>query len=98
MNYNKAIRTVRAAKGISQKELAALTKLDASYISRIEAGQRIPTLEVIELISKKLKIPVYLLTLLASDQEDLHGLPEKETKNIATDLLDVLISSKHGNE
>lgn len=98
MNYNKAIRTVRAAKGISQKELAALTKLDASYISRIEAGHRIPTLEVIELISEKLKIPVYLLTLLASDQKDLNGLPEKETKNIATNLLDVLISANHGNK
>ena len=98
MNYNKAIRTIRAAKGISQKKLAALTELDSSYISRIESGQRIPTLEVIELISNKLGIPVYLLTLLASDQKDLHGLPEKETKNIATNLLDVLLSNQQRND
>lgn len=94
MNYSKAIRTVRAARGISQQELASLTKLDASYISRIESGDRVPTLEVIEIISKKLKIPVYLLTLLASEQEDLQGLPEKETKAIAAHLLDVLMSVK----
>ena len=94
MNYSKAIRTIRAAKGLSQKKLASLINLDASYISRIESGERIPTLEVIESISKVLKIPVYLLTLLASEQGDLKGLPEKETRSIATNLLDVLLSAK----
>ena len=97
MNYSKAIRTIRAAKGISQKKLASLAELDSSYISRIESGERVPTLEVIEKISKKLQIPVYLLTLLASEQEDLRGLPEKETKNIATNLLDILLSDQKDN-
>lgn len=93
MNYSKAIRTIRAAKGITQKKLASLTKLNASYISRIESNERIPTLDVIEKISKELKVPVYLLTLLASEQKDLHGLPEKETKHIAANLLDVLLTA-----
>ena len=93
MNYSKAIRTIRAARGISQKKLAFLTKLNASYISRIESSERIPTLDVIEKISKELKVPVYLLTLLASEQSDLHGLPEKETKYIAANLLDVLLTT-----
>lgn len=93
MNYSKAIRTIRAAKGISQKKLASLTKLNASYISRIESNERVPTLDVIEKISKELKIPVYLLTLLASEQSDLHGLPEKETKHIASNLLNVLLTA-----
>jgi len=95
MNYNKAIRTIRAARGISQIKLAELTKLNASYISRIESGDRVPTLDVIEKISKELHVPVYLLTLLASEQHDLHGLPEKDTKQIATNLLDILLSAHH---
>jgi len=94
MNYSKAIRTVRAAKGISQKELASKTELDPSYISRIEKGGRVPTLEVIEKIAKQLEIPVYLLTLLASEHDDLQGLPQKEAKTIATNLLNVLLSAK----
>lgn len=94
MNYSKAIRTLRASKGFSQKKLAFLTELDASYISRIEKGERTPTLDVIEKISKKLEVPMYLVTLLASEQNDIRGLPEKETKAIANHLLDVLISAK----
>jgi len=94
MNYSRAIRTVRATKGVSQKELASLANLDPSYVSRIESGERIPTLEVVETISKVLHIPVYLLMLLASEQKDLKGVPEKETKEIANNLLDVLLSAK----
>ena len=95
MNYSKAIRTVRAARGISQQELASRAKLDASYISRIESGGRVPTLEVLETIAKALKTPVYLLTLLASEKDDLQGLPEKDTKEIATNLLGVLLSAQN---
>lgn len=94
MNYAKALRTVRAARGISQQELALKAKLDASYVSRIESGDRIPTLEVLGTLAKELKVPVYLLTLLASEKDDLKGLPEKETKDIANNLLDVLLSAK----
>jgi len=98
MNYSRAIKTARATKGVSQKKLASLTSLDASYISRIESGDRIPTLEVVETIAKALHIPVYLLMLLASEQKDLQGLPEKETKEIANNLLGVLLSEKHKHE
>lgn len=94
MNYNRAIRTIRAAKGISQKKLASLVNLDSSYISRIESGERIPTVEVIESIANTLKIPVYLLTLLASEQKDLKHLPEKDTKVIAEKLLNLLLSAQ----
>jgi transcriptional regulator with XRE-family HTH domain len=93
MNYSKAIRVVRAARGFSQQELASLAKLDPSYISYIESGNKIPTLKVVEAISLGLNIPVYLLTLLASEKEDLHGLPEKETRNSAVNLLNILIDS-----
>lgn len=94
MNYSKAIRTIRASKGISQKELASLANLDSSYISRIESGERIPTIEVIESIANALKIPVYLLTLLASEQKDLSHLPEKDTKMVAEKLLKLLLSAQ----
>jgi transcriptional regulator with XRE-family HTH domain len=94
MNYSKAIRTVRAAKGISQKELASLAKLDSSYISRIESSERVPTIEAIESISVALGVPLYLLTLLASEQKDLKNLPEKDTTKIANKLLALLLSSQ----
>lgn len=96
MNYSKAIRTIRAAKGVSQKKLASLANLDSSYISRIESGERMPTLEVIETIANVLKTPPYLLALLASEKKDLRGLPQKDSIKIANNLLDILVSADNG--
>ena len=98
MNYSKAIRTIRAAKGISQKKLASLVDLDSSYISRIESGERKPTIEVIESIANTLKVPVYLLTLLASEQKDLKNLPQKDTMIVAEKLLQLLLSTEDKEE
>ena len=42
MNYAKAIKTTRAARGLDKKTLAKRLKVDASYVSLIEAGRRVP--------------------------------------------------------
>lgn len=94
MNYGRAIRTIRAAKGFTQKTLSNLTGFDPSYISRIEKGERIPTLETLEIIADKSSIPFYLLTLLASEKKDLRNLPEEKTSLIANQLLNILISAQ----
>lgn len=94
MNYNKAIRTIRAAKGISQKKLASLADLDSSYISRIESANRIPTIEAIQAISDALEVPMYLLTLLASEQKDLKNIPEKDRTKISENLLKLLLHAQ----
>lgn len=93
MDYGRAIRTIRAAKGITQKQLSVLTDLDPSYISRIEKNERIPTLETLEKIAKKTKIPFYLLTLLASGEEDLKQIPNTNTYPIAHELLNILVAA-----
>jgi len=94
MNYSKGIRTVRASKGLTQKQLSKLANIDRSYLSRIESGERVPTAEVLEAISKSLSIPLYLLTLISSEEEDLKGLPVDKTNQIANQLLKVLVSSQ----
>jgi transcriptional regulator with XRE-family HTH domain len=94
MNYGKALKTIRAAKNMTQGDLAHLTGLDASYISRIEKGNRTPTLESLENIANKLSIPIYLLTLLASEQSDLNKIDIKNKNEVASELLDLLISAQ----
>lgn len=91
MNYGKAIKTIRAAKGISQKKLSEELKLDSSYLSRVERGERIPSTPLLEEISKKLGIPFYLLTLLSSDKEDLKNTDKEEVKKIGKNLLLALL-------
>lgn len=94
MNYSKGVRILRASKGLTQKQLSELANMDRSYLSRIESGERVPTTEVLEAISKSLSIPLYLLTLISSEEEDLKGLPFDKTNQIANQLLKVLVSSQ----
>jgi transcriptional regulator with XRE-family HTH domain len=93
MNYSKAIKIVRASKDLSQKDLSEKVGLDASYISMIEAGRRQPTFQTLEAISKALEVPFYLFTLLASEDQDLKKINEKDADKIGRELLNVLVST-----
>jgi DNA-binding XRE family transcriptional regulator len=52
------IRKLRAAKGVTQTELAGAVGMMRSNISRIEAAKHRPTLETMERIAKALKVSV----------------------------------------
>lgn len=98
MNYGKAIKIIRSAKGINQKQLAGLTNLDPSYISLIESNQRKPTLKTLERISKELSVPVPLLTLLASNGKQLKDFNGKFIEKIGAELLNILVTSQDSTE
>jgi transcriptional regulator with XRE-family HTH domain len=91
MDFGKAIRIVRAARGISQKELASRLRLDRSYVSLLEANQRKPSDATLETISRTLDVPIYLLTLLASGRDDFQKIPSRHAENLGRILLDTLI-------
>jgi|SRR5476649_1968993 transcriptional regulator with XRE-family HTH domain len=91
MNVGKALRIVRAAKTLSQKQLANKVGLDASYISMIETGKRVPSMEVVETIAKGLRIPLYLLVLLGSSASEMKGLSSKQGEEMGKALLSILI-------
>ena len=90
MDFAKALRTARAARGLSQKQLAAQAELDSSFISLLESGQRTPSTATLEAISKALEVPMYLIMLLASEPEDLRGLPPNEARVLGHQILTLL--------
>jgi transcriptional regulator with XRE-family HTH domain len=93
MDYGRAIRIVRTAYGLSQGELADRLSIGPSHLSLLEAGKRKPSLEVLEEVSKELKVPMHLMTLLASDAADLEdGRNADEVAALARDLLRILVS------
>jgi transcriptional regulator with XRE-family HTH domain len=94
MNYGKAIKTIRAAKNLEQKELAKLAELNPSYISLIESNRRAPSPAALEAIARALRVPLYLLMLLASDKNDLHGVSETEATLLGRQLLDVVLQAE----
>ena len=50
------IKAARTVLGFSQREIAKLAGISLSYYSQIEAGKRIPSLEVLINISEALKV------------------------------------------
>jgi transcriptional regulator with XRE-family HTH domain len=94
MDYGAGIRKARAIRGLSQKDLAAASSLNPSYISMIESGQRVPSMVAVEGIAKALGVPVYLLLLLASGSEDLRGIDPAQASSLGEQLLQLLVSTR----
>jgi transcriptional regulator with XRE-family HTH domain len=90
-DYGKAFRICRAAFGLRQSELADRMPITASQLSLIEAGKRQPSLRVVGALGSALGVPTALITLLASNPEDVNG--QALTAELANALLKTLVSA-----
>ena len=95
MDYGRAIRIVRNARGLSQADLAKRLTVGASHLSLIEAGKRQPSVGLLREVATSLNIPPHLMTLLASSASDLER-PEnsKDVAELAQSLLRLLLSNE----
>lgn len=98
MNYGRAIRTIRGARGLSQEDFSNLLGMNRSYIYRIESNERIPKIKTLEKIADVLEVPFYLFVLLSSEEKDVKNLSHEKTGKIAHNLLDVLVSTRKGSD
>ena len=93
MEYGRAIRVVRSAHDLSQRQLAGRIGVSPSHLSLIESGKRDPSLKVLEEIADSLAVPMHLLTLLASDVGDVDDPKHAEqVAAVAKALLRVLVA------
>lgn len=86
MNYAKALRIVRAARGISQQELAGNAGLSKSLVSKIESGSREISKVTQSKLAKTLGVPVALLDILAMEPHDTK-IPKAELESLGKQLL-----------
>jgi len=91
MRYGKAIRICRAAKGLSQKELASKAGIGSSHISLIEAGKRSPSLGTVEKLCDALNVPTHLVMLLAADPQDVQAKHMENLKDLSGMILQLLM-------
>ena len=56
MNLGQALKKVREAKGLSQKEVALSCKMDTAQYSRIEGGKTDPSFSLVMRIAKALGV------------------------------------------
>jgi transcriptional regulator with XRE-family HTH domain len=94
-DYAKAFRVVRAAYGLQQAELAERVGISASQLSLIEKGKRQPSLRVIGNLGSATGIPTSLITLLASNPEEIAN---QDVSELARALLRLLVSAPDGQQ
>jgi transcriptional regulator with XRE-family HTH domain len=95
MKYGRAIRICRAARGLSQKDMALKAGIKPSYVSLIEAGKRSPSLTTIEKIGKSLDVPTHLLMMLAAESGDVKSEHAKDLHDFSAAMLQLLIGSEY---
>ena len=90
MDYGKAVSVIRAAKGLSQKDLAELINKAPSYVSRIENNERTPSLDVINTICEKLEIPITLFMLLGKKYDNMDEIDKRLLNEMGSKLLQII--------
>jgi transcriptional regulator with XRE-family HTH domain len=55
------LRTLRVERNLSQGDIEKRTGLLRCYISRVENGHAVPTIETLEKMARALEIPLYVL-------------------------------------
>ena len=68
MSIGERIRHIRTQKGISQGDIERSTGMRRSYISRVEHGQTVPSVETLQRFATALNVPVYRLFYTAQDE------------------------------
>lgn len=61
MVIGERIRTIREAKALSQGDIERRTGLLRCYISRVEHGHTVPSIQSLEKFAQALEVPVYAL-------------------------------------
>jgi len=73
------LRALREAKGLSQGDIEKSTGLLRCYISRIENGHTIPSLETLERFAGALDIPLYKLFYAGDGEAPTPNLIQRES-------------------
>ena len=84
MFIGKRIRQLRERKGLSQGDIEAVSGMLRAYISRVEHGHTIPSVDTLERFAVALDVPLYQLFCEGEDAPPAAKLtPGKATDAIA---------------
>ena len=73
------LRKLREHKKLSQGDIEERTGLLRCYISRVENGHTVPSLETLERLASALEIPLYRLFLDGDESPALPNLSKRQT-------------------
>jgi transcriptional regulator with XRE-family HTH domain len=80
------LRRLREDKNLSQGDIEERTGLLRCYISRVENGHTVPSLETLERLASALELPLYQLFYEGDDPPPLPNLSRRQsTEDLARD-------------
>jgi len=68
MSIGQRIRHLRDQKGLSQGDIERRTGMLRGYISRVEHGHTVPSIETLQRFAGALDVPLYRLFYMAQDE------------------------------
>jgi len=75
------LRELREQKKLSQGDIEKRTGLLRCYISRVENGHTVPTIETLEKLARALEVPLYQLFYDGEEPPKLPNLPKRKTSD-----------------
>jgi transcriptional regulator with XRE-family HTH domain len=82
MNIGDRLRTLREEKEFTQGEIEKRTGVLRTYVSRVENGHAVPSVETLEKFARALEVPMYQLFY---DGEEPPTLPNIQKRKTAAD-------------
>jgi transcriptional regulator with XRE-family HTH domain len=70
------IRAIREQKDLSQGDIERRTGLKRCYVSRVENGHTVPSIETLKKLARALKVPMYQLFYEGDAPPEIPVLPE----------------------
>ncbi len=93
MKLGMALKVVRTASGIKQKDIATKLGVTPNYISLLEGGKREPSISFLKRLAKVLKVPTGLLLLWDEADNKLLSKDFEQVRNLLTELQAIYLSS-----
>ena len=75
------LRAIREAKKLSQGDIEERSGLRRAYISRVEHGHTVPSVETLEKFARALEVPLYELFYEGEKPHNLPDLPKRLTRD-----------------
>jgi len=78
------LRIIREAKQLTEGDIEEFTGLPRAYVSRVEKGDAIPSLDTVEMWARALQVP---MRQVFYDREELPALPHLPNRLTSDDIV-----------
>ena len=79
MVISERLRAIRQQKDLSKGDIEKRTCLKSCYVSRVENGHTVPSIETLEKMARALEVPMYQLFYDGEAPPEIPVLPEGTT-------------------